>query len=144
MNAPFPYSPRAMARQSVREAAFDDGQAWEDHPDAVAILARIDMLERLSDEWSGDPLLAAAAEDLGSSAHNLTYDELYHCRQRLLGEACREVEDESGTLFDHLDTTAPSVSDALKRARKNRLGNSVLPFGGGAPSLAAARMGPDL
>lgn len=131
MNAPFLSAPRALMLECQRDSAWDNAMAWDDSPKARGIVSRILMLERLSDSWANDPLLANVRSDVSCAAENMVHDELYHARQGALREALTDVSDESGYEFDRLDTNAPTVEEVVDRARK-------------LPCLGAAARGPQL
>jgi len=126
-------SPAAILASSRRDCAWGRAFAWEDHPRAVALLSNIDMLERVSDQWMGDPVLRDAMADTncnpGFMADHLRDTVLDDMRHELIAEACANIEDED-YCSDLLDN-APTVKDALQRARKNRLGLMVPPYGEG-------------
>ena len=126
---------------SGMETAHDLAQCWEDGARARSLMVAILTAERIADFYKGNKHLAYFADDVSSHAYELELN-LYRLRRELLGECLSDDDDDYA--FDALDDSAPTVENALDRARK---GGLVPPFtdpSAGLPCLGAARRGVDL
>ncbi len=101
---------------------------WDRTPQALALLAKVDAFERMSDAWSFDCPEAAkgfseAADDLEGWLDNLRCDALHDamkgCSAPYASDAYFEQQDEA-------DEALPTVQDAIKRARTLKLGDTIL------------------
>lgn len=128
----FPARLEAEARLDVADAS-----GWFQSEKAQELLAKIDYLEKLSDTLTGYGLLGVA-ERAGDELSDLEL-ELDNLRSAAVEEAqglLNPLGDDSihdDDACEDIENGAPSVSEAINLARRQRLGDRYLFNGGLAP-----------
>lgn len=114
---------------ALAHIAPDAPQSWEDAPEALALLAKIDAFERASDYWSYDCPEAAkafgeAADDAECALDNLRCDALHD----VMTASCNEPYGSEAYFLtqEAADETLTTVQDAIQSARRNQHGSDIL------------------
>lgn len=88
--------------------------SWQDSPEAKALLAKIDMLERAMDALAGYEISVSQLEDQRIEAEN----ELEALREQAIEQAVDAWPDEvDGYLLDEMRDRAMPVRQAIQHAR---------------------------
>lgn len=108
---------------------------WQDSPEAKALLAKIDMLERAMDALSGYEISVSQLEDQRLEAEN----ELDALREKAIEQAIETWPDEAdGYLIDEMRGRAMSVRQAIQHARNAHVTTvEITQLPGGAWRIAA-------